>query len=319
MTDEFGSFLRDRLGAAGHEWAPTRPMETARAEVTTRIGKRRWAHRAIVTGGVAILAMALAAVHFGAGAASTHFAANPPGPVASRPGIGPGQGGGGPAAGPAGPAAANPGRAPAGGVGQPGHGPTGRETTTPVGSGPGGTVRSEPSTSTASVGGPLPSATSPTVTLPSPTTGPSPTGSPTTPPEPATTILPPVTSTIPTTTTAPGEYIFTLADTGKTESVPAGATIELALTSCPGTAWGPVRSSNPTVVLPQSATPNPATGSARVYLRAANPGRAVLRLSAVPGCPTTAASFRLTVDVTGNPTIGSGVMSTWIPDPDRGA
>ena len=92
-----------------------------------------------------------------------------------------------------------------------------------------------------------------------------------------------------------------------------GARIELDLTGCPGTLWGPVVTTNPRVVAPASSAPDPVAGSARAFLTATGPGQAVLGVLAASTCATPAAPFRLTVDVAGNPTASAGVMSRQKP------
>ena len=98
-----------------------------------------------------------------------------------------------------------------------------------------------------------------------------------------------------------------------------GARIELDLTGCPGTRWGPVVTTNPGVVAPASSAPDPVAGSARALLTATGPGQAVLGVMAVSACATPAAPFRLTVVVSPSATARAGVMSTREPDPPAGS
>jgi hypothetical protein len=303
MVDDFESSLRHGLWSNGSAWNPAQPIETTRTELAAKIGRRRRAQVSLAIAAIAMLGCGAVLHHIassnGAGSldATSTLSGNPAG-AASRelagrasqaPGGGqsttptstggagarPGDGSG------SGESAGLLGMSGGSGPGQAG----GLVTATTVGSSSTSpstvsTVVSPTSPSTSSASTAPPDTQVPGTTVPTPPTT-----------YPSTTPLPP------TATTVPDVYTFTNGDSGLTEAVPVGATIELSLSSCPGGSWGRSTSSALSVVKPVASTPDPGAGLTSDTLVAESPGQAVLRARPVSTCATPVLPFVLTIEV----------------------
>ena len=305
-SDEFDQRMRHRLRAAGAGWAPRRPIEATRVELAGRVHRRRRAQTALVAAALTMIGLVAGLHHWGPSTAAGGRV------EAGAPSLTVVPGRGSPA--PVGPGGDTPpsGRhlgASAGGRG----GGTSRvstATSAPATTAAASSHSSSPSTPAQGAGRDVP-VTPPPTSSPGTAPGPPPVTATTTttvtpastvPPTTGPTTVPPTVPQTSTTVTTPPVtrsqvYVFTMADSGTTVTVPLGATIDLELSGPPGTRWGRIVSSRPTVVVPLASTPVPTAGSISVTLAASSPGESTLHVPALSAASAPATLFRLIVQV----------------------
>jgi hypothetical protein len=295
MPDDFDAHLRRCLHAEADRWVPPQDLETARSGLTGRIRRRRRAQVVALIGVVAV-ALLVGVVRLDTRATAGHLDSGPTLVTGNPPNASGARGASVPttASTVAPTFRTHPASAPPSNGISPG----------PTANGaPGGVVvggpQSVPTSATNSALTQPPSPGSTAVSGAPPPAPPDPTIPPTTtePPPPTSTTVPP--TSIPTTPCppAPATWQYGNQCNGKTVQVPAGVTLELEPSACALTVWGAVASSAPAVVRPSVSVPQPASGSAKAFLVALSPGQAVLTMTGVGPCATSASLFRLTVQV----------------------